>query len=126
MYTITATKYHNDLDKVVEQKQFASLDLIFDFLKRMSFDFQRNSYADFPTPRGRELYDWVGRIQVRNEADPYYYSYWIHKIEDGDWILFSDGRYTDGQRFCSGEVQAWLEKSNAYVKNRKFNFAVGR
>ena len=125
MITIYAEEYHDDNHNNIITKQFASLDVLFDYLKKISNNFQKGytQYNYFPTRRGRSGYDWCGRINIRNQFDSYYDSFWIFTISNENGILYSSGRTTDGQQFCAKKVEEWLERANEYVHNgERFKF----
>lgn len=47
---------------------------------------------------------------------------WIHKIETYSGIIFSDGKYTAGQKHWSKEIKEWLKHCKDRVETPKFNF----
>lgn len=46
----------------------------------------------------------------------------IHRIDNEDGIIFSDGYTTNGQEHCSKEVQEWLEGCRKRQMEPKFHF----
>lgn len=121
MYTIYATKYHNDYTKQTATMQFHSLDDIFKYLKKISNDFN-NKYGNyFPTRNNRANYEWCGRIACRNEYDSIYRDFWVHMIKNDNGIIYSDGKMTKGEKFCAALIEDWLEHCRE-AANKKPNF----
>ena len=118
-------KYINDYNRKSETKTFASLTELENWIfGQMQQDYSRNRYAMwFPLPESVEKYkqDGPGRIEFRPCRGGE--DIWIHQIEGNDGIIFSDGRFTSGQKYWTIDVQNWLVHCEQRRKNPKFNFA---
>ena len=118
-------KYTNDYNRKSETKTFTSLTELENWIfGQMQQDYSRNRYAMwFPLPESVKKYkrDGPGSIEFR----PCYggEDIWIHQIESNDGIIFSDGRFTSGQKHWTIDVQNWLVHCEQRRKNPKFNFA---
>lgn len=127
MYIATGEYYGNDYTRKNFEMRFGSLNEIFEFMKKISKNFNSNWSNYFPTPNGiphgtDSKYDWVSRISCHNEEDRTFHSYWIHQIESENGIIFSDGKYTKNEKFCSKKVEEWLVECDKKQKASKPKF----
>lgn len=121
MLKVKIERYLNDFCRKDETKSFDDLIKLEDWM----FGQMQQKHSEgmrFPTPEAAERIGEKGpwRIEfrpVRGEA-----TIWIHQIETPCGIIFSDGRYTSGQRHWTEEVQEWLVHCEQRCKNPKFNF----
>lgn len=122
MYTITGERYFNDYTRKPIKMNFYSLDGIFDKMKEMSKNFAGEFGNFFPTRKGRDGYEWCSRIECRDYDTGRGWDFWIYQIETDSGIVYSTGRFTDGEKFCSKNVEEWLERCEDKRKNKKHNF----
>lgn len=121
MYTVYGERYFNDFTRKLFEMRFRTLDDIFEYMKKISYNFTKDSF--FPTNiNNREGFEWVSRISCYGYDDNRYPDLWIYKIEDEEGIVFSNGRYTAGQKHCSKKVKEWLEKCNEMTKKKEYVF----
>lgn len=124
MYLVSGIKYHNDYTKRPFTMRFNSLNDIFEYMKKISKNFSAQYGNYFPTRRGTD-YDWCCRISCNDTEDGVYDDFWICQIENENGILYSDGRYTHGERFCAKFVESWLADCELKRKNNKPRFVEG-
>lgn len=121
MFTIYGEKYYNDFTRQNVRMSFHSLNEIYDYMKSISYGFSDKYGNYFPTRRGDD-YNWCGRISCSDKEDKLYRNFWIYKIENENGILYSNGRYTDGEKFCAKIVEDWLMDCRNKMENKKFSF----
>ena len=118
MIKIEYEAYRNDFDRQTGiTKTFNSLDDLADWIfGQMKQKYDGESFVMwYPTDKAR-----LCRISFIPEwRGP---SYWIHKIEDSDGILFSDGSTTSGQKFMADCVQKWCKACTERRDKPAFNF----
>lgn len=118
-------KYIDDYNCKSETKTFTSLTELESWIfGQMQQDYARNRYAMWlPLPESVKKYkqDGPGSIEFRPCCGGE--SILIHQIESNDGIIFSDGRFTSGQKHWTIAVQNWLVHCEQRRKNPKFNFA---
>lgn len=112
MYTIKYEEYRNDYDRRSYERSFNSLTAVEDWL----FDQMQQSYERMWFP---------SREPSRIEVSPVYGGphIWIYMISSPRGIEFTDGRFTNGQKHWSQEVQTWLKHCNERKNKPKFVFA---
>lgn len=71
MFTIYGEKYYNDFTRQNVRMSFHSLNEIYDYMKRISYDFSDKYGSYFPTRRGDD-YNWCGRISCSDKEDKLY------------------------------------------------------
>jgi len=120
MITILAKKYRNDYSNQMCTMRFSSLTDLFEHLVKISLDFADKKRSWIPVPSEGKQYDWCSRIEIDNKTD-YLDCFWIYKIENENGILYSNGTYTDGEKFCAKSVEDWLVKCKQYI-NKKNRF----
>lgn len=123
MITVRMIQYWNDYHKKELRERFGCLEELADWI----FDQMR---ADYTSGRGRDLLsfpmcdtdDRIYEISVRPEYGGCVF--WIKQIEDENLgIIFSDGTFTAGQKYCTKVVREWLVGCEARKKNPVFDFA---
>lgn len=125
MLRVKYERYLNDFHHKSETESFA--DLI--ELESWMFGQMQQDYSGgkgtmfFPTPRKMKRIGEHGPRYI--ELRPVYgeEQIWIHQIESPNGIIFSDGRFTSGKKYWTGEVQEWLMHCEQRRKNPQFNFA---
>lgn len=122
MYTIYGEKYHNDFTRQNFTMRFDSLGDIFNYMKKISNNFSSTSSTWFPVRKGRTDYTWCSRLSCRNEDDSLYRDFWVYQIDSPNGTVYSDGRYTKGEKFCSKKVEAWLAECQNIARNTKPKF----
>lgn len=121
MLKVKYERYWNDSHRRSEVKSFADLDELADWM----FDQMQQNYIkamSFPTP---EKVARIGRTEPWSiELRPVWgeENIWIHQIEGYEGIIFSDGKFTDGQKHWSKDVQKWLVRCEERQHRPKFNF----
>ncbi|MCM1237285.1 MAG: hypothetical protein NC489_45025 [Ruminococcus flavefaciens] len=123
MLAVKMIEYWDDDRQHAVNKRFSGLDAMAEWIfGQMQVDYtkEENRYAlYFPecaTP---------SRI-MRISMTPSLYgpTIWIKLIEDDCMgIVFSDGTFTAGQKYCSKTARKWLEKCEERRKHPAFNFA---
>lgn len=124
MIEVKYERYWNDFYRKSETKHFPSLRELEEWIfGQMQQDYTEKQFVmSFPTPKAAE------RISVRGpwsiEFKPVWgeETFWIHQISDGS-IIFSDGKFTAGQKYWNKEVQDWLVHCDERQHHPKFNFA---
>ena len=111
MYTIKYEEYINDYMRKSYTKTFSSLSAIEDWM----FDQMQQSYDRMWFPKTEP-----SRIEINpGRHSP---NIWIYLISSSRGIEFSDGRFTNGQKHWSKEVQAWLKHCNERKNTPQFTF----
>lgn len=125
MLRVKYERYLNDFHHKSETKSFADLiELESWMFGQMQQDYSGDKGAmSFPTPRKAKRIGENGPWCI--ELRPVYgeEQIWIHQIETPNGIIFSDGRFTSGKKYWTGEVQEWLMHCEQRRKNPQFNFA---
>lgn len=121
MYTIYGEKYFNDFTRKNVRMSFRSLEEIYDYMKKISYNFVDKYGNYFPVPNG-DSYNWCGRISCTDKEDSLYRDFWIYKIENENGILYSNGHYTDGKKFCAKSIENWFVDCRNKIENKKFTF----
>lgn len=111
MFTIKGEHYYNDFTRQNYTKTFESLEDIFQWLKKVSGNFNGKYGNYFPTIRESGF----DRISARDENNDGY-EYWIYEIANENGIVFANGRTTNGHQFCADKVKAWCIESQARLK----------
>lgn len=124
MIKIKYERYWNDFIRKNEEKTFADLDALADWIfGQMQQDYTKDSFVmSFPTPEKVKRIKADGPYRIEFKPRWGEESFWIYLIENSNGIIFSDGKFTSGQKHWSLEVQTWLtacEKRRAYPT---FNF----
>lgn len=124
MLKIRYELYQNDFRRRNESRTFSTLRGLEDWMfDQMQQDYTRDFVMCFPTPEKAARIGECGPWQI--EFKPVYggETIFIHQIEGFDGILFSDGKFTAGQKYWSVEIQDWLVHCEERRKSPKFNFA---
>ena len=111
MFTVKGEHYYNDFTRNTYEKTFYSLEDIFQWLKRVSGNFNGKYDNYFPSFRG----DQVGRISA-NDDNSRGYKYWIYEIANENVIVFATGNTTNGHSFCAEKVKEWCLESEKRMK----------
>ena len=123
MITVKYERYWNDYIRKHEEKSFSSLA----DLEEWIFGKMQQDYAkamSFPTveaaARIHNEGPWASEFRpVWGEE-----AFWIHQISySHGGIIFTDGKFTSGQRHWSKEVQSWLDHCKERCSAPKFNFS---
>lgn len=121
MLRVKYERYWNDLHRRDEVKSFEDLNELAEWMfGQIQQDY--NEAMFFPTPEkaGRigESGPWAIELRpVWGEEQV-----WIHQIENGCGIIFSDGKFTSRQKHWSKAVQEWLVQCEERRRRPKFNF----
>lgn len=128
MIIASVEEYYNDDHFSCQDKQFSNLSALEDWV----FQKMRQDYSDprfgthamlFPTEGNQQMSFKNGPSPISFIPDsnsPHYFVRMIRR-EDGG-ILFSDGKYTCGQKHWSAEVKKWLSHCNDRQYAPTFNF----
>lgn len=128
MYQIKGEYYYNDYTREFFSATYHSLESIFEHLKQVSNNFcsgyhNRKNYSFPKRCKDESDYDWCRRIDVHHYYKKPYDCMWIYYIEEiGNGIVYSDGHYTNGQRYCTPKVEEWLKECDKKA-NEGFVFA---
>ncbi len=123
MITARLIEYWNDYRNRERKERFMDLEHLADWIfDQMQVDYTKkeNRFAMyFPECKTR---DRICHISLTPEyGGP---ALWIKLIkEDGLGIIFSDGTFTAGQKYCTRQVKEWLAKCNERKRKPVFNFA---
>ncbi|MEG1563820.1 MAG: hypothetical protein RR365_08850 [Bacteroides sp.] len=123
MIKIKYELYWSDLIRKNREETFLDLDGLEDWIfNQMQQDYTKTAVMYFPNPAtaARIHADGPGRIQFT----PRYggESVWIHQIQSGGYLIFSDGQFTSGQKHWSKDIQKWLAHCDERKRSPKFNF----
>lgn len=123
MIIIRMIEYWNDYNQRERKEKFLDLDALADWIfGQMSVD-----YSD---PKGSHTLSFssckdernIYRISLMPGAAEQ--TLWIKLIEDDSrGILFSDGTFTAGRKYCTRDVKKWLVKCEERRKHPVFPFA---
>ncbi len=124
MIKIKYERYWNDFIRKSEVKSFSDLDELEEWIfGQMQQDYTKNQFVmSFPTPEKEKRIQANGPWRI--EFTPKYgeESIWIYQIESCNGIIFSDGRFTAGQKHWSKEIREWLTHCDKRRQQPKFNF----
>lgn len=113
--------YRNDFDRKEFDKKFFLLESLREWLFQIcNWDYATGMFftsPDKPAP----MIDHSS-ISVRHSM--YGGAVWVHMIQDSvtGGILYSDGKYTNKQKYISAEVRDWLRESRGRQQSQKWNF----
>lgn len=125
MIHVKYERYWNDYRRKDEVKSFASLQELEEWIfGRMQQNYTKNNIAMFfPTPKALERIGADGPCYIEFRPVLGEDIWYIHQIESANGIIFSDGRFTAGQKHWTKEVQGWLEHCMERRDAPKFDFA---
>lgn len=125
MLKVKYERYWNDFIRKNEEMSFLSLEGLEEWIfGQMKQDYSKNQFAmSFPTPEKAERIGESGPWEIEFKPESCGESFWIHLIQSEQGIIFSDGRFTAGQKHWSAEVQNWLRHCEERRKAPKFDFA---
>lgn len=125
MIKVKFEKYWCDYHRQSEEKTFSGLDELEEWI----FSQMERNYSDtdshvmsFPTPAKAQRIGESGPHSIDFSPTLNGPSIWIHYIENGSGIIFSDGKMTAGQKHWSQTVQDWLVHCDKRQHAPKFNF----
>lgn len=123
MITARIIEYWNDYNQHERRERFQDLDAFADWIfGQMSVDYsgpQGSHTLSFPPCKDEQN---IYRISLMPGATKQ--TLWIKLIEDDRrGILFSDGAFTAGQKYCTRDVKEWLAKCEERRKHPVFPFA---
>lgn len=123
MIKIKFERYWNDFTRKNEVQSFSSLDALADWMfGQMQRDYTKDFAMSFPTPEKAKRIGETGPWRIEFQPQFGGESIWIYLIENSSGIIFSDGRFTSGQKHWSAEVQQWLAACEERRRGPKFNF----
>lgn len=124
MIRVKYERYLNDFCRKNEVKSFKDLSELEDWIfNQMQVDYtEDHRWMYFPTPKSVARYGGEGPGEISFTPTYGGENIWIHQIETGDGIIFSDGKFTAGKKHWSVGVQEWLIHCNERKKAPKFNF----
>jgi len=124
MIKIKYERYWNDFIRKNEEKTFVDLDALANWIfGQMQQDYTKDSLVmSFPTPEKVKRIKASGPYRIEFKPQRGEESFWIYLIENSDGIIFSDGKFTSGQKHWSSEVQAWLTACEKRRTCPTFNF----
>lgn len=113
MISIKYEIYHNDYNRRYENKSFRDMgdfkDWMFGLMNRPYADEKmKNMWFLDGVVKGRFSLDTSSRIEVRPEWGGA--CYWIHCVSDNNKVVFSNGKYTNGQTYISEGFKAFLQE----------------
>ncbi len=114
--TVNYEEYWCDFIRKDHTKTFLNLESLENWIfEQMKQDYRKNNSAMY-LPCGDEM----SSINFKPAYDGP--NNWIHLIKSTTGIIFSDGRYTSGQKFGSRRVRDWLKHCKERRDNPTFNF----
>ena len=128
MIIASIEEYYNDNHYTCSDKPFSDLseleDWVFQQMRQDYSDARLGSHAMlFPTEDIKQMSFKNGPSAISFIPDSGSAHYFIHMIRRNDGgILFSDGKYTCGQRHWSAEVKKWLAHCSERQYTPTFNF----
>lgn len=125
MLRVKYERYWNDFIRKNEEMSFLSLEGLEEWLfGQMKQNYTKNQFVmSFPTPEKAARIGESGPWEIEFKPEYGGESFWIHLIQSEQGIIFSDGRFTAGQKHWSAEVQNWLRHCEERRKAPKFDFA---
>lgn len=117
MITVKYEEYHNDYFRKDHEHRFADLTE----LENWIFEQMQQDYSS--KERGwLTMYFPVGEEPSRIQFAPKWggADFWIHQIENGNGIIFTDGVHTSGLKHWSSEVREWLRQCKERQYSPKF------
>lgn len=125
MFRVKFERYWNDYLRRHEEKHFSDLAELEEWIfGQMQQDYTTNHSAmSFPTPKAAERIKAAGPWSIEFRPVWGEESIWIHMIDSPSGIVFSDGKFTSGQKYWSKAVQEWLAHCDQRQHAPKFNFA---
>lgn len=109
MIAIEYERYWNDYTRQKKlTKSFSSLSSLANWLFDMNTD-----------PNGYGLYFGEGLIESKDEQG---WTIWVRIIRNENGIIFSDGRYTMGQKHCNDTVKEWVSECMERKNHPVYNF----
>ena len=121
MLRVKYEQYWNDFHRRNEVKQFADLDELAEWMfGQMQQDYTKA--MSFPTPEKASRIGESGPWAIEFRPAWGEGNIWIHQIENSCGIIFSDGKFTSGQKHWSQEVKEWLVQCEERRCSPKFNF----
>lgn len=111
MYTVTYTEYVNDYNQREMVKSFYNLNAISDWLYNHAIN---DTYVFFTNPKQHSDHPVISATGWKTNI-------YIHQIDSGNGIEFSDGRHTNKLAHISSAVAQWLIEKR--TQKRTFNFA---
>lgn len=123
MIKVFYEEYYNDYIRKNHVKTFSDLTELEEWIfGQMMRDTSEDFAMFFPTPEilKRICSDGPGRIEFKPQyGGP---DFWIHKIENYDGIIFSDGIYTSRKKHWSKEIKEWLIHCDKRKQSPKYLF----
>lgn len=105
MYTVKGEHYYNDFTRQNYTETFYSLEDIFQWLKKVSNNFN-GKYGNY-FPRDVDNPDRISAVDGNSRG----YEYWIYEIANDNGIVFANGRTTNGHKFVADKMKEWLVDS---------------
>ena len=123
MIKVFFEEYYNDFFRKNHVKTFSDLQELEAWIfGQMRRDTREDFAMFFPTPEilDRIGSDGPGRIEFKPQhGGP---DFWIHKIENYDGIIFSDGIYTSRKRHWSNDMKEWLRHCDKRKRSPQYSF----
>ena len=123
MITIRMIEYWNDYNQRERKEKFQSLDALADWIfgqMCVNYSDPYGSHAlSFPSCKDERNIYQISIMPTATEQ-----TLWIKLIgDDNRGVLFSDGTFTAGQKYCTKDVKEWLAKCEERRKHPVFPFA---
>ena len=125
MLTVKYERYWNDFFRKNEERSFCHLAELEEWMfGQMKQNYSGDTYTmSFPTPEKAKRIGETGPWNIEFKPERGGETIWIHQIKSERGIVFSDGKYTSGQKHWSAEVKDWLRRCEERRKAPKFDFA---
>lgn len=125
MISIKYEIYYNDYNRKYEDKSFGSMaefkDWLFGLMNRPYVD--KDGYKNMYFLDNNKEISSGSRIEVRPERGGA--SYWIHCVSDNNNIVFSNGKYTNGQCYISEGFKEFMKECQDKRDGKEQSFVFG-
>ena len=117
MIKVTYQEYTNDFCKQTKEKLFYNLGEFADwFFKLCDRDYEKYISIPLPTQKVAPYRMEVNCMWTKNKC------FWVHMIEREGTIIFSDGKFTSGQKHWNDEMKELCTQMEQRRKKPVFNF----
>lgn len=121
--------YHNDYNRRFEEKSFPHMS---DF-KNWMFESMNRPYVDSDGYKNMYFLDEAVRVnrnirvgdEIRFKPDRYGAHYWVHFVSVNNNIVFSNGKYTNGQCYISEGFKAFMKECQDKRDGKTIDFTFG-
>ncbi len=121
--------YHNDYNRRFEEKSFTYMSEFKDWM----FGSMNRPYVDSDGYKNMYFLDDAVRLnrkiragdEIRFKPDYHGAHYWVHSVSDNNNIVFSNGKYTNGQCYISEGFKAFMKECQDKRDGKTQDFIFG-